>query len=174
MLESSPLHNKISTACYSLPVKHFVSSKKRNKPSRLADSTYPKSPLIFLTILNLASEKESYFVLIQECRSNYMERAFWILQSNFHINEPPSLFWQLGHMHTIFKCYAVLHNIMVEHYRPFGNLHNTYEDHVCLNEQKQKCFAQRLQSSLEAVPLRRIASLAAATDKNTTPWNIFI
>lgn len=61
VFDSSPLHGIVADRTYPRPAECTINGVMRNKSYWIADSLYAKAQVIVLKVLNLATERESYY-----------------------------------------------------------------------------------------------------------------
>lgn len=78
VFSASIITGKVSAGKHPRPAKYQVGMVMWNKLYLLADRIYSKKPLFLHSVTNPCTEKESYFLVLQEERQKDMERAIGV------------------------------------------------------------------------------------------------
>ncbi|CAH9125673.1 unnamed protein product, partial [Cuscuta epithymum] len=113
VLDRSPLFddivNDVAPSC-----EFIVNGHHYNMGYYLSDGIYPSYATLIQTISQPCSMKEKLFAKRQESVRKDVERAFGVLQSQWHIVKGPARMWSATDLGKIMKTCIILHNMIIE------------------------------------------------------------
>uniref|UniRef100_A0A336MR40 CSON005106 protein n=1 Tax=Culicoides sonorensis TaxID=179676 RepID=A0A336MR40_CULSO len=138
ILDRSPivddvLHNKIPK------IKYSINGTQRETGYWLADGIYPDWPIFVKTISEPSNRKAALFSKKQESLRKDVERAFGVLQSQWHILKNPGRLWDVSSMSLVMKTCIILHNMRIEYANESKttNQDRFYENHENSNPNQE-------------------------------------
>ncbi|KAK2648013.1 hypothetical protein Ddye_015502 [Dipteronia dyeriana] len=96
------------------PCDFVVQGHQYNIRYYLSDGIYPSYATLIQTISQLTSIKEKLFVERQAAVRKDVERAFEVLQSQWHIGKGPAHMWNAKNLGEIMKTCIILHNMIIK------------------------------------------------------------
>lgn len=105
---------KISSGTYPIPCYYSINGVRVKKPYWFSYGIYPKWPVFMSIIANPVSKKDQLYAKIQEAIRKDIERAFGVLQGNWHIFLHASCFMTVDTVHMIVKFLVIMDNMCVE------------------------------------------------------------